>query len=139
VRLVLDTNAAVSALLWHGTPGKLINAAESKTVFLFTSAPLLSELRGVLERDKFAKQLEARGLRVEEVFEGYAALATVVTPAVISPIIAKDPSDDTVLATALVAQADAIVSGDAHLLNLKQYQSIPILTPAESLARVPKP
>ena len=139
MRLVLDTNAAVSALLWHGTPGKLINAAQSKTVFLFTSAPLLSELRGVLERDKFAKQLGARGLRVEEVFEGYAALATVVTPAVISPIIAKDPSDDTVLATALAAQADAIVSGDAHLLNLKQYQSIPILTPAESLARVPKP
>ena len=139
MRLVLDTNAAVSALLWHGTPGRLINAAESKTVFLFTSAPLLSELRGVLERDKFAKQLEARGLRVEEVFEGYAALAAIVTPAVISPIISKDPSDDTVLATALAAQADAIVSGDAHLLNLKQYQSIPILTPAESLARVPKP
>jgi putative PIN family toxin of toxin-antitoxin system len=137
VRLVLDTNAAVSALLWHGTPGKLIDAAQSKTVFLFSSAPLLVELRGVLARGKFAKQLEVRGLSPEEVFEGYAALATIITPAIISRTIAKDPADDAVLATALAAQADAIVSGDAHLLDLKQYHGMPILTAAETLARVP--
>lgn len=138
MRLVLDTNAAVSALLWHGTPGKLIDAAQSKTVFLFTSAPLLAELRGVLGRDKFAKQLEARGLSVEEVFDGYAALATIVTPAIISPTIARDSTDDVVLATALAAQADAIVSGDAHLLDLKKYHGIPILTAAETIARIPQ-
>lgn len=138
MRLVLDTNAAVSALLWHGTPGKVIDAALSKAVFLFTSAPLLVELRGVLAREKFAKQLEARGLSVEEVFDGYAALATIVTPAIISPAVARDSTDDIVLATALAAQADAIVSGDAHLLNLKQYQGIPILTAAETVARVPQ-
>ena len=137
MRLVLDTNAAISALLWHGTPGKLIDAAQSKTVFLFTSAPLLAELRGVLAREKFAKQFEARALSAEEVFDGYAALATIVIPAIISPTIAHDSSDDIVLATALAAQADAIVSGDAHLLDLKQYHGIPILTAAETLARMP--
>ena len=94
-------------------------------MFLFTSAPLLGELRGVLGREKFSKQLEARGLSAEEVFDGYAALATMVTPAIISPTIASDSTDDVVLATALAAQADAIVSGDAHLLNLKDYQGIP--------------
>lgn len=96
------------------------------------------ELRGVLGRDKFAKQLEARGLSVEEVFDGYAALATIVTPAIISPTVAKDSTDDVVLATALAAQADAIVSGDAHLLNLKQYHGVPILTAAETHARMPQ-
>jgi putative PIN family toxin of toxin-antitoxin system len=136
VRLVLDTNAAVSGLLWHGTPGKVIDAAHNKTVFLFTSAPLLAELRGVLVREKFATQLEARGLSAEEVFEGYAALATIVTPAIISATVANDTSDDVVLATALAAQVDAIVSGDAHLLNLKRYQGISILTVAETLARM---
>jgi uncharacterized protein len=138
VRLVLDTNAAISALLWQGTPGKLIDAAQSKTVFLFTSAPLLAELRGVLAREKFAKQLEARALSAEEVFDGYAALATIVTPAIISPTIANDSTDDVVLATAVAAQADAIVSGDAHLLDLKQYHGIPVLTAAETLARIPQ-
>lgn len=138
MRLVLDTNAAVSALLWRGTPGKLIDAAQSKTVFLFTSVPLLAELRGVVVREKFAKQLEVRGLSAEEIFDGFAALATIVTPAIISTTIAKDSTDDVVLATALAAQADAIVSGDAHLLNLKQYQGMPILAPAEALARMPQ-
>ena len=138
MRLVLDTNAAISALLWHGTPGKLIDAAQSRTVFLFTSAPLLGELRGVLGREKFSKQLEARGLSAEEVFDGYAALATMVTPAIISPTIASDSTDDVVLATALAAQADGIVSGDAHLLNLKDYQGIPLLSAAEILARIPQ-
>jgi putative PIN family toxin of toxin-antitoxin system len=53
VRLVLDTNTAVSGLLWHGNPGKLIDAAHAGSVTLCASAPLLAELRGVLEREKF--------------------------------------------------------------------------------------
>lgn len=138
MRLVLDTNAALSALLWHGTPGKLIDAAQRKTVFLFTSAPLLAELRGVLERAKLAKQLQLRGLTPAEVAEGYAALASVVIPAVIAPAVPRDPPDDIVLATALAAQADLIVSGDLRVLNLKSYQGIPILAPAEAAKRLPQ-
>ena len=119
MRLVLDTNTAISGLLWHGTPGKLIDAGQTKAVSLYISAPLLAELHGVLTREKFSKQLRARGLNAIEVFEGYAALAIIVSPAIIRPVIANDPSDDAVLATALAAQADAIVSGDADLLGLK--------------------
>jgi putative PIN family toxin of toxin-antitoxin system len=83
VRLVLDTNAAVSGLLWHGNPGKLIDAAQAGSLTLYTSAPLLAELRGVLGREKFAKHLQARGLTATIIFEGYAALAAVVIPAII--------------------------------------------------------
>ena len=123
MRLVLDTNTAISALLWHGTPGTLIDAAQAKSVSLYTSAPLLAELRGVLAREKFAKKLEARGLSVAEVFDGYASLATIVTPAIIVPTIANDPADDVVLATALAAQANAIVSGDATCLTSRAIRT----------------
>lgn len=85
MRLVLDTNTAISGLLWHGTPGKLIDAALARTVTLYTSAVLLAELRGVLTRDKFAKPLATRGLSATEIFDGYASLATVVVPAIIPP------------------------------------------------------
>ena len=57
VRLVLDTNAAVSGLLWHGNPGKLIDAAQAGSAILYTTAPLLAELHGVLGREKFGKSL----------------------------------------------------------------------------------
>ncbi len=63
----------------------------------------------------------------------------VVTPAVIAPTIARDPADDQVLAAALAAHAGLIVSGDAHLLDLKRFQSIPIVTAREALGQLPLP
>jgi uncharacterized protein len=136
VRLVLDTNAAVSGLLWHGNPGKLIDAAHAGSVTLYASAPLLAELRGVLERERFAQHLQARGLNTTQIFEGYAALTTVVVPAIISPTIIDDPDDDAVLACAVAAKADLVVSGDPHLLKLGQYEGVPIVTPALAVERL---
>jgi putative PIN family toxin of toxin-antitoxin system len=136
VRLVLDTNTALSGLLWGGTPGRLIDAAEAGQVELASSAALLAELQGVLSREKFAKQLGKRGITVADVFDGYAALVTLVAPAVIAPTITRDPADDQVLAAALAAQADLIVSGDAHLLDLKGFKGIEIVTTAVAVERI---
>jgi hypothetical protein len=87
VRLVLDTNTVISGLLWQGAPGRLIDAAQTKSITLFTSVSLLAELRGVLAREKFAGQLQARALNVSEVFDGYAALAMIAAPAGIASIV----------------------------------------------------
>lgn len=136
MRLALDTNTAVSGLLWHGTPGQLIDAAEAGRIELATSTPLLAELKDVLFRAKFANQLAARGLSAQDLFDGYAALATVVTPAAITPTITRDPADDAVLACALAARADLVVSGDAQLLNLKRVHTIEIVAAAEAVRRI---
>ncbi|MDP2788284.1 MAG: putative toxin-antitoxin system toxin component, PIN family [Pseudomonadota bacterium] len=137
MRLVLDTNTALSGLLWGGTPGRLIDAAEAGRIELASSAALLAELQGVLGREKFARQLARRGLTVGDVFDGYAALVVIVTPAGILPTIAQDPADDQVLAAALGAQADLIVSGDSHLLDLDgDYQGISIVSPAEAVGLI---
>ena len=133
MRLVLDTNTAISGLLWQGTPGKLIDAARAGSVLLCTSAELLAELRGVLTREKFARQLETRGLNAIDVFDGYAALTTIIVPAIIQPTIVNDPSDDAVLACALGAKAEIIVSGDRHLLDLEEHRGIRIVTAAEAV------
>lgn len=134
--LVLDTNTVLSGLLWGGTPGRLIDAAEAGDIALASSPALLAELQGVLSREKFAKQLARRGLTVADVFDGYAALVTIVTPAAIAPTIQRDPADDQVLAASLAAQADLIVSGDAHLLDLKRFHGIEILTATQAIARI---
>ena len=136
MRLVLDTNTALTGLLWGGTPGCLIDAAEAGRIELASSAALLAELQGVLWRDKFTKQLARRGLTVADVFDGYAALVMIGMPAVIAPTITRDPADDQVLAAALAAQADLIVSGDAHLLDLKNFHNIEIVTAAIAVERV---
>jgi uncharacterized protein len=136
VRLVLDTNTALSGLLWGGPPGRIIDAADSGRVRLASSAALLAELHGVLHRDKFRTQLERRWLRAADLFDGYAALVTQVAPAAIPPTILRDPADVQVLATAVAAQANLIVSGDNHLLELERFRGIEIVTAAVALDRM---
>ena len=68
----------------------------------------------------------------------YAGLAETSVAAAIAPVVLGDPDDDQVLACALAARADLIVSGDRDLLQLKHYHDIPIVTPAEALTRLPR-
>jgi predicted nucleic acid-binding protein len=111
----------------------LIDAAHAARITLHTSAP---ELHAVLHRDKFAKPLAALGLTATELFEGYAALATVVVPAIIPPTITDHPDDDAVLVCAVAAEADYVVSGDPHLLKLEQFRNIPIVTPMQAVEQL---
>ena len=96
-----------SGLLWNGAPARLLDAAQTGELELFTSTRLLAELAGILTRAKFAKALAAAGLPREELVLGYAELATVIAPAAIPPTIAAAPSDDQVLAWAASSTAFA--------------------------------
>ena len=134
MRLVLDTNVVVSGLLWHGPPRQVLDVARGGTVALFTTPSLLAELQDVLTRPKFASRLAAAGVTAEELVLQYAALTGLIQPAVLAPVVAADPDDDAVLACAVAARAEAVDSGDPHLLQLVQFQGIPILTPTQVLA-----
>lgn len=136
MRLVLDTNTAVSGLIWGGVPGRLIDAAAAGKMQILSSVPLLDELHDVLFRKKFATQLAEQAVAAADLFEGYAALVQLVVPAGIGPVILADPDDDIVLATAVACGADLIVSGDAHLLGIGEFQGIPVLTPSAAVRRL---
>jgi len=81
LRLVLDTNTALSGLIWRGVPGQLIDAAVSGRVQLISTVPLLAELEGVLQRTKFREPIQRLGVAVADLFDGYAALVERVEPA----------------------------------------------------------
>jgi putative PIN family toxin of toxin-antitoxin system len=136
MKVVADTNVVVSGLLWQGPSRRILDAACAGDIELFTSVALLAELDDVLPRPKFARRLERLDLFPRDLVLGYAALATTVQPAVIPPVILDDPDDDEVLACAMGAQADIIVSGDSDLLDLKVYQQIPIVTATDLLLRM---
>ena len=123
----------VSAFLWEGTPGQLIDLAGEKAVQLFTSRALIEELAEVLHRKKLAKRVAATGLSADQMIANYRRIATLVTARHLTPRISRDADDDAVLACALAARAHLIVSGDADLLDLKKHQGIPIVPPAEAV------
>ena len=136
MRLVLDTNVVVSALVFGGTPLQLLQAAVTGDVLLFTSPALLAELREVLARPHLAVPLARKQSSVERAIAKYGELALRVSPTSTPPVVERDPDDDHVIACALAARADAIVSGDRHLLDLGQHQGIIILTASDALKRL---
>ncbi len=135
MRIVLDTNTLVSALLSpHGPPRRLLDDARAQVFELCSSPVLVAELLDVVSREKFAQRLTAAGLTPLGMVGEIRRLATMATPTDVPRVVADDADDDHVLACALAAQADFIVSGDKHLLKLGgQYQGIAIVTPAQAV------
>jgi putative PIN family toxin of toxin-antitoxin system len=131
--VVIDTNVVVSALLFGGTPGMLHSMWQSGRLVPFISEPILDEYLQVLAYPRFElteKEIEFL------VYRQILPYFEVVTVAGDTPVIAADPSDDKFLHCAVAAKADALVSGDRHLLNLASYRKIPILSAATLLKKI---
>ena len=135
MRLVLDTNVVASGLLWDGSPRRLLRAGRGDGIRFFTSTPLLAELTDILFRSKFVKKIAASLLSVDELFALYAAFADLVRPVPV-PRLATDPDDDVVIATAIAARADFLVTGDRALLLLAEYDGGRIVSVNEALQAV---
>lgn len=124
MRVVLDTNVLISAILFGGTPRELLRSAIQGRFHAVTTQRLLDELERLL-REKFDFS-DAAAAATRDQFE---VLAEVVEPLEI-PKVCRDPDDDEVLAAALAGSAVAIVTGDRDLLDLGSYRDIEIVTPA---------
>jgi uncharacterized protein len=138
VRVVLDTNTLVSAIRSPlGPPRRLLDDARAQAFELCSSPVLIAELLDVVSREKFTKRLVAAGLTALAIVGEIRRLAVMAVPAHVPRVVPNDADDDHVLACAIAAQADLIVSGDKHLLSLgSHYQGIAIVTPAQAVQRI---
>ena len=133
MKIVIDTNVAVSGLLWDGPPNQILKWVQGGTLTVLPCEETVSELKRVLQYKRFAKRLSALKLLPTEVFAYYSNLVFVVpTPDFIPEEIVGDPFDKLFLALAYENGSRLIISGDAHLLELKAYKSIQIVTPSEA-------
>jgi putative PIN family toxin of toxin-antitoxin system len=129
-RLVIDTNVVVSALLWGGKPLELLALAEQGEARLYASPPLLAELKKTIGKPKLARVLAASGRSAEEHVADYRRLVTLMRRALPAGAWSRDPDDDRVVACALAAGADFLVTGDDDLLTLGTIEGVRIVTPA---------
>ena len=123
VRVVADTNVFISALMFGGLPGTFLDLALLQSFLLVTSPALLDELDEKLHLKFGLSPNDADLVRAQ-----LQSSAVVVKPTVILAVIKDDPDDNRVLECAAAGEANYIVSGDRHLLQLRSYEGIPILT-----------
>ncbi len=131
MRLVLDTNVVLSGFLWRGAPYKVLEIVHRGEADFFCSPPMITELESVLNKPKFAKILYKKRIQAPEVIEWYQSICQIVAPALVYEQVCSDPGDQAVIECAISAEADVIVSGDHHLLDLGTFQGIRILTAKE--------
>ena len=129
LRVTADTNVHVSALAVGGKPMELLQLANSKQIELAVSDAILDEISRVLARPKFGWSPE----RITEARETINKLARHVTPVQSLDLVKHDPADNKILECAVEAGSDYIISGDKHLLRLKQHGNAPILKVSDFL------
>lgn len=136
MRVVVDTNVVISAVLWKGPPDQVLSLARSGRISIYASRALLDELNEVIRRPKFAVQVSRTGRTVDALLSDYRRLTLRARNSQLTKRISRDADDDAVLACALAAKAELIVSGDDDLLSLKMFRGIEIVPPRDLLRRL---
>jgi putative PIN family toxin of toxin-antitoxin system len=133
-KAVLDTNVLVSGLLKRrrgGIPDQILRRVENFRLFL--AEEILGETYRVLHYPRIQKRYRLTEREIQDYLTYLRSIATMVTNLPTLTVVTEDPDDNTILACAVKAQADYIVSGDPHLRDLIAYEGITIVSPAEFL------
>ena len=137
MKLVIDTNVLLSGSLWNGLAAKLIDVVLDGEATLYTSDDLLAELTDVLQRERFRERLQQSRLDTAKIVAQFREVAQLVEPVAITvPVALRDADDIHVLACALSATADMIVTSDQDLLVLGVFEGIPIVDITEAIRRL---
>jgi uncharacterized protein len=137
IKAVIDANVFISSALAPGSnPDKIIDLVRHDKIILVISQDILEEIREVFLYPKIKRRLNLTSREIND-FLSQIAKSALITPGLFNlKVIKADPRDDKYLACALEGQADYIISGDKHLLNLKNYHRIEIVNPATFLSDI---
>ena len=127
MKVVLDTNIFISGIFWKGSSNRVINNWREGKFILVTSLEAVSEIIKILKDFKIKLSDEM----IKEWVDLIVRNSMIVEPKEKIVIVKDDPKDDIFIETAVAGNADYIVSQDNHLLKLKEFRKIKIITPEE--------
>lgn len=130
-KVVLDTNVYVSAIVIGKICEEIIHRARFGEYAVYVSPPILEELSNVLSR-----KFKWSGPQIAAVLEDMRTYAILITPRQRVNVVKTDPADNRILECAAAAEANCILTGDTHLLSLKSFRKVQILSPSEFLGRL---
>lgn len=120
---MFDTNVLVSGYLWNGLARRALERVRSGDWTLLVSKDAIDELIRVLAYNKFGLKPE----EIEPIIHDLTKITEFVKVRTRIQTIKDDPTDNIFLNLAVDGHAHLIISGDHHLLNLKECRGIPII------------
>ena len=130
-KVVIDTNIYISAIFWGGKPRKILDMGRDDRILIFTSSEIEGEIAEKL-RTKFRLAKE----EIEQIISDFSTFTIPVKITNAIRAVLDDPDDDKFVECAVSCGADFIISGDKHLLNMKEYHGIKILRASECLSLI---
>ena len=128
MKIVIDANLFASALIKpESNPGRILDLVKQNQVELILSPAIIREIKRILLYPRLQKYHHKTVQEIDAYFEDVLMFAWIVEGEKTVDIIKDDPSDNRYLACAYEGEADYIVSGDHHLLDLETYQGIAII------------
>ena len=131
MKITVDTNTLISATFWSGPSDKIISKVEIKEIELIISNDIIKEYNEVLDYEEIQDKIKDKKLEMKRTVGKIISMSTIVVPKEKVDIVKDDPDDNKILECAIAGNVDCIVSNDKHLLKLKKFRNIPILTPDE--------
>lgn len=134
MRVVLDTNQHVSAIIRpNGHPAQIVKLWRIGLIELAISPFILEEFEAVVHRPRIQQKYNLSDADITEYLEVLKTFAVIVPGTITVNAVPDDSDDDIIIACAIEAEADMIISGDQHLLSLGSYQGVPIIKAVEFL------
>ncbi len=134
MKITVDTNVLISATFWYGDSFRILERVENKEIELILSHEIIKEYEEVLAYNEIQEKIQAKQLTMKQTVQKIQSMATLAYPSEKINIVKDDPDDNAVLECALEGDVNYIITNDKHLLKLKEFQEIKIITPAEFLA-----
>jgi len=123
-KVVFDTNILISGYLWKGSPRRAIDKVRCGEWIHLVSEETIEELIRVLAYAKFGLKPE----EIEPIIRDLMAISEYVEVRSKIDLVKANPTDNVFLNLAIDGEAEVIVSGDHHLLDLKEFNDIPIIS-----------
>ena len=134
MKVVLDTNIFISGIFWENNSSKIIDFWRQEKITLISSLPIIKELVKVLDDFKIRMPDEMIKQWKNVIIEN----AIIVYPKIKINLVKDDPDDNKFIEAAITGNAEYIISQDKHLLRIKKYKEIKILSPEQFLIKINK-
>jgi len=135
LRVTLDTNILISGSFWTGDSFKILELIDQKQIICTISKDIIAEYDKTVNSDEIIEKIENKSLILSKVIQKVISNSEIIEPKNKFNIIKDNPSDNRILECAKEGKSEFIITNDNHLLKLKEFEEIRIITPKEFLKR----